>query len=62
MASPQGKATEGRMSASVAPREVAARLRRGVAKPQVKLLIRVFDPYRVNPTPAELRSDSPVAG
>jgi hypothetical protein len=42
---PQGKATEGRMSASVAPREVLARLRRGVAKPQVKPLIGVSDPY-----------------
>jgi hypothetical protein len=42
---PQGKATEGRMFASVAPREVVARLRRGVAKPQVKLLIGVSDPY-----------------
>ena len=47
MPSPQGKATEGRMSASVAPRNVLARLRRGVAKPQVKLLIGVSDPYRV---------------
>ena len=43
---PQGKATEGRMSASVAPRNVLARLRRGVAKPQVKPLIGVSDPYR----------------
>jgi hypothetical protein len=34
------------MFASVAPREVLARLRRGVAKPQVKLLIGVSDPYR----------------
>ena len=42
---PQGKATEGRMFASVAPREVLARLRRGVAKPQVKPLIGVSDPY-----------------
>jgi hypothetical protein len=40
---PQGKATEGRMFASVAPREVLARLRRGVAKPQVKPLIGVSD-------------------
>ena len=40
------RATEGRMFASVAPREVLARLRRGVAKPQVKLLIGVSDPYR----------------
>jgi len=31
----------------VAPREVLARLRRGVAKPQVKLLIGVSDPYRL---------------
>jgi hypothetical protein len=45
-ASPQGKATEGRMFASVAPREVLARLRRGVAKPQVKPLIGVSDPFR----------------
>jgi hypothetical protein len=37
----RGKATEGRMSAFVAPREVLARLRRGVAMPQVKLLIGV---------------------
>jgi hypothetical protein len=34
------------MFASVAPREVLARLRRGVAKPQVKPLIGVSDPYR----------------
>jgi hypothetical protein len=34
------------MFASVAPREVLARLRRGVAKPQVKPLIGVTDPYR----------------
>jgi hypothetical protein len=34
------------MFASVALREVLARLRRGVAKPQVKLLIGVSDPYR----------------
>jgi len=40
-------ATEGRMSASVAPREVLARLRRGVAKPQVKLLIGVSDAYKL---------------
>jgi hypothetical protein len=40
-------ATEGWMSASVAPREVLARLPRGVAKPQVKLLIVVSDPYRL---------------
>ena len=39
--------TEGRMSAFVAPREVLARLRCGGAKPQVKLLIGVSDPYRV---------------
>jgi hypothetical protein len=39
------KATEGRMFASVAP-EVLARLRHGVAKPQVKPLIGVSDPYR----------------
>jgi hypothetical protein len=45
MPSPQGKATEGRMFASVAPKEVLSRLRRGVAKPQVKLLIGVSDPY-----------------
>jgi hypothetical protein len=32
------------MFASVAPREVVVRLRRGVAKPQVKPLIRVSDP------------------
>jgi hypothetical protein len=44
-ASPQGKATEGRMFASVAPREVLARLRRGDAKPQVEPLIGVSDPY-----------------
>jgi hypothetical protein len=41
----QGQATEGRMFASVAPREVVARLRRGVVKPQVKPLIGVSDPY-----------------
>jgi hypothetical protein len=35
------------MFASVALREVLARLRRGVAKPQVKLLIGVSDPYRL---------------
>jgi hypothetical protein len=35
------------MFASVAPREVLARLRRGVAKPQVKLLIGVSDPLQV---------------
>jgi hypothetical protein len=35
--------------ASVAPREVLARLRRGVAKPQVKLLIGVSDPYSPPP-------------
>jgi hypothetical protein len=39
--------TEGRMSAFVAPKEVLARLRCGGAKPQVKLLIGVSDPYRV---------------
>jgi hypothetical protein len=44
MPRPQGKATEGRMSGSVAPREVLARLRRGVAKPQVKPLIGVLTP------------------
>jgi hypothetical protein len=43
---PRPKATEGRMFASVAPREVLARLRRGVAKPQVKPLIGTSDPYR----------------
>ena len=48
---PQGKATEGRMFASVAPREVLARLRCGVAKPQVKLLIGVSDPT-LGPTAA----------
>jgi hypothetical protein len=37
------------MFASVAPREVLARLRRGVAKPQVKLLIGVSDPYSWEP-------------
>jgi hypothetical protein len=47
MPSPQGKATEGRMFASVALREVLARLRLGVAKPQVKPVIRVFDPCRM---------------
>jgi hypothetical protein len=36
MPRPQGKATEGRMFVSVAPREVLARLRRSIAKPQVK--------------------------
>jgi hypothetical protein len=40
-------ATEGRMFASVAPREVLVRLRLGVAKPQVKPVIRVFDPCRM---------------
>jgi hypothetical protein len=40
------------MSASVAPREVLARLRHGVAKPQVKPLIGVSDPYRHLPDSA----------
>jgi hypothetical protein len=40
----QGKATESRMFVSVAPREVLVRLRRGVAKPQVKPLLGVSDP------------------
>jgi hypothetical protein len=35
---------KGQMFESVAPREVQARLRRRVAKPQVKLLIGVSDP------------------
>ncbi len=39
------------MFASVAPREVLARLRHGVAKPQVKPLIGVSDPYRCVPAP-----------
>jgi hypothetical protein len=46
MPSPSRQGTEGGMFASVAPRKVLARLRRGVAKPQVKLLIGVSDPYR----------------
>jgi len=45
MPSPPGQGNRSRMFASVAPREVLARLRRGVAKPQVKLLIGVSDPY-----------------
>jgi hypothetical protein len=45
-ASPQGKATEGRMSSSSGAREVLARLHRGVAKQQVKPLIGVSDLYR----------------
>jgi hypothetical protein len=53
MPSPPGQGNRSRMFASVAPREVLARLRRGVAKPQVKLLIGVSDPYT---------SAKPVAG
>jgi hypothetical protein len=43
---PQGKATEAGCSRPWRPTEVLARLRRGVAKPQVKLLIGVSDPYK----------------
>jgi hypothetical protein len=56
---PRPKATEGRMFASVAPREELARLRRGVAKSQVKPLIGASDPYRVgSPFPSRTRKTS----
>jgi hypothetical protein len=51
MPSPPRQGNRSRMFASVAPREVLARLRRGVAKPQVKLLIGVSDPYRTPSRP-----------
>jgi hypothetical protein len=39
---PQGKGTEARMLTSVAPKEVLARLGRGVSKPQGQALDRSF--------------------
>jgi putative transposase len=45
---PKARQPKGRMPASVVPREVLAGLLRGVAKPQVKLLIGVSHPYRTS--------------
>jgi hypothetical protein len=47
---------------SVAPREVLARLLRGVAKPQVKPLIGVSDPYRHGVLSVEPASCVPARG